>query len=136
MSSPARLPPLSLPEVLSPQSDQAESQEGLVSPDLMSCSSVSLALNSPEGINCFGNERLLLQDQARFCNNEKLSDVTLLVGGNKYYAHKMILVRASDVFERMLTGAWTDSGKLVYHSFFYTVFLYICYLAAHKYVKC
>lgn len=113
MSSPARLPPLSLPEVLSPQSEQAESQEGLVSPDLMSCSSVSLALNSPEGINCFGNERLLLQEQARYCNNEKLSDVTLLVGGNKYYAHKLVLVRASDVFERMLTGAWTDSGKLV-----------------------
>ncbi|XP_052267114.1 BTB/POZ domain-containing protein 17-like isoform X2 [Dreissena polymorpha] len=72
---------------------------------------LSQALNSPEGINCFGNERLYLHEQAKLCNNEKLSDVTLVVGGKKYYAHKIKLVTSSDVFETMLTGEWKDSNK-------------------------
>lgn len=114
MSSPGRLPPLSLPELLSPQQDPAQIFGARTSTgDVMTPTSLSLALNSPEGINCFGNERLLLQEQSKFCDNEKLSDVTLVVGGTKFYAHKLVLVRASDVFERMLVGEWIDSGKKV-----------------------
>ena len=120
MASPPRLPPLSLPESLSnPQFDQdgelirvlpgsSSADSGTPSP-----TSLNLALSSPEGINCYGREREALSDQAKFCNNEKLSDIILLVGGRRYFAHKLILVRSSDVFERMLTGDWADSGKKV-----------------------
>ena len=114
MASSGRLPPLSLPEVLSPAHETSQHGGPLNSAgDAMTPTSLSLALNSPEGINCFGNERLLLHEQSKFYNNEKLSDVKLVVGGSKFYAHKLILVRASDVFERMLVGEWIDSGKKV-----------------------
>ncbi|WAR19664.1 BTBDH-like protein [Mya arenaria] len=118
--SPPRLPPLSLPEALSPQSDSNSSSTGTPHPGstpgvgelvITSPSSINQALNSPEGITCFGNERLFLLEQAKLCNNKKLSDVTLVVGGIKYYAHKIVLVMASEVFESMLTGEWSDSGK-------------------------
>lgn len=74
-------------------------------------SPTALSLASPEGIDCYGNERQVLSDQAKFYNNTTLSDVTLVVGGNKFYAHKLILVRSSDVFERMLSEEWNDGSK-------------------------
>lgn len=118
MTSPPRLPPLSVPEVLSPQFDQSGTasfqymplSNGAITPTATN-SALNLALNSPEGISCYGNERLFLYEQGQFCNQNKLSDITLIVGGHKFFAHKMILIRASDVFERMLMGDWTDSGK-------------------------
>lgn len=118
MASPPRLPPLSLPEVLSPQNDSNAPGSARSTPSSQdnyasAAAFLNQALNSPEGINCFGNERLMLQEQGSFCNNEKLSDITLVVGGRKFYAHKIILVRASDVFERMLTGDWSEIGKKV-----------------------
>lgn len=76
-------------------------------------SPTALSLASPEGIDCYGNERQVLSDQAKFYNNTTLSDVTLMVGGNKFYAHKLILVRSSDVFERMLSEEWNDGSKKV-----------------------
>lgn len=76
-------------------------------------SPTALSLASPEGIDCYGNERQVLSDQAKFYNNSTLSDITLVVGGNKYYAHKLILVRSSDVFERMLSKEWSDGSKKV-----------------------
>lgn len=76
-------------------------------------SPTALSLASPEGIDCYGNERQVLSDQAKFYNNTTLSDVTLVVGGNKFYAHKLILVRSSDVFERMLSEEWNDGSKKV-----------------------
>ncbi len=36
---------------------------------------------------------------ANLCNNAKFSDVTLMVGEQKFYAHKLLLANASDVFE-------------------------------------
>ena len=131
MASPPRLPPLSLPEVLSPQNDPSAPGSAQSTPssqeNYASSAYLNQVLNSPEGINCFGNERLMLQEQASFCNNEKLSDITLVVGGRKFYAHKIILVRASDVFERMLTGDWTETDKKV------KIFTVIVFL--HKYIR-
>ncbi|KAK2146021.1 hypothetical protein LSH36_639g01044 [Paralvinella palmiformis] len=49
---------------------------------------------------------------AMLYNNAKFSDVTLIVGGKKFYAHKLLLANASDVFEQMLTSEhWPDSGQ-------------------------
>jgi hypothetical protein len=36
---------------------------------------------------------------AMLYNNAKFSDVTLIVGGKNFYAHKLLLANASDVFE-------------------------------------
>lgn len=72
-------------------------------------SPTALSVTSPEGIDCYGNERQALTDQAKFFNNSLLSDVILVVGGNRYFAHKLILVRSSDVFQRMLSDQWKDS---------------------------
>ena len=36
---------------------------------------------------------------AMLYNNAKFSDVTLIVGGKRFYAHKLLLANASDVFE-------------------------------------
>ncbi|XP_072030937.1 BTB/POZ domain-containing protein 17-like isoform X3 [Amphiura filiformis] len=63
------------------------------------------------GKDCYGNERLALTDLTRFFNNQMLSDIKLRVGFNVYYAHKLILVRASEVFERMFSSQWTDPSK-------------------------
>lgn len=36
-----------------------------------------------------------------------------MVGGNKFYVYKLILVRFSDVFERMFSEEWNDGSKKV-----------------------
>lgn len=73
----------------------------------------TLSLSSPEGIDCYGNERQVLTKQTKFFNNEALSDIILTVGGNKWFAHKFILVQCSDVFERMLSEDWSHNEKKV-----------------------
>lgn len=64
-----------------------------------------------DGLHCYGNERQMLQDQAKFFNNPLLSDVVLKVGDRVFYAHKFILIRSSDVFERMFSSDWQDHSK-------------------------
>ena len=68
---------------------------------------------TPEGMDCYGNERQALADLGRFFNNPTLSDVKLRVGGRTYYAHKLVLINVSDVFERMLSADWQDANKQV-----------------------
>ena len=63
---------------------------------------------TPEGMDCYGNERQMLKEQAKFYNNPLLSDVTLKLGTSLYHAHKLILVRASEVFERMFSTEWAN----------------------------
>ena len=70
---------------------------------------------SPDGWDCYGNERQAFADQVRFFNNSLLSDVRLKVGEFTFFAHRLILVRASDVFERMLASDWHDASKEVCH---------------------
>ena len=36
---------------------------------------------------------------AHLCNNNKFSDVTLVVAGKRFSAHRLLLASASDVFE-------------------------------------
>lgn len=74
---------------------------------------IVLFLVSLEGIDCYGNERQVLSDQVKFYNNIILSDVIFVVGGNKFYVYKLILVCFSDVFERMFSEEWNDGSKKV-----------------------
>lgn len=39
---------------------------------------------------------------SQLCNNPKFSDLTLIVDGQKFYAHKLLLANASDVFESVI----------------------------------
>jgi len=77
----------------------------------LSPTSLALRLESEDGIDCYGNERDVLCEQTKFFNNKLLSDVILLVGTDRFYAHKLVLVRASQVFERMFTSKQWDSHK-------------------------
>ena len=111
MASPPRQAPvvpldLLLGEGADNLSDQPVNANSNASSSPQSPASLSLALESPEGIDCHGNERQALLEQAKFYNNPLLSDVTLVVGNEQYFAHKLVLVRASDVFERMFSSEW------------------------------
>ena len=58
------------------------------------------------------NSSLLLQRLALLYNNEVLSDITVVVGDKRFYAHKLILCSSSEIFKIMLTNeCWSDSGK-------------------------
>ena len=63
------------------------------------------------GIDCYGNEREALMEQGRFFNNKLLSDVVIVLENEKFFAHKFVLVRCSQVFERMFTSKQWDSHK-------------------------
>jgi hypothetical protein len=46
---------------------------------------------------------------ASLFNKPELSDIRLTVGSTTYYAHKLILSAASDVFSRMINSDWLES---------------------------
>jgi hypothetical protein len=58
------------------------------------------------GIDCYGMDRDVLNDFAKYYNNAHLSDLTLVVGEEIYPAHRLILCRSSEVFDRMLSQKW------------------------------
>ncbi|XP_002737158.1 BTB/POZ domain-containing protein 17-like [Saccoglossus kowalevskii] len=64
-----------------------------------------------EGVDCYGNERNALLEQCKFFNNTLLSDIRLKVGTKIYHSHKLVLVRSSEVFERMFSSDWSDPNK-------------------------
>ncbi|XP_071833520.1 BTB/POZ domain-containing protein 17-like isoform X3 [Apostichopus japonicus] len=66
---------------------------------------------SSNGKDCFGNERQALRDLERFFNNTLMSDIRLKVDFETFHAHKLVLVRSSEVFERMFSSDWTDPAK-------------------------
>ena len=48
---------------------------------------------------------------ASLYNKPELSDIKLIVGDNSYYAHRLVLCAASEVFSRMLGTNWLESKK-------------------------
>lgn len=48
------------------------------------------------------DEAKFIMDVSQFYNQEALSDVVLRVGNSKYYSHKFVLAKSSDVFRTML----------------------------------
>ncbi|XP_002737156.1 BTB/POZ domain-containing protein 17-like [Saccoglossus kowalevskii] len=70
-----------------------------------------LATHTPAG-EWITNDRQILDSFGRLYNNPEISDVTLHVEDTTYYAHKVFLANASDVFKVMLTSRdWQDSSK-------------------------
>ncbi|MFH4973528.1 hypothetical protein AB6A40_000237 [Gnathostoma spinigerum] len=64
------------------------------------------APDDPPGMDCFADDREALNDFAKYFNNTHLSDVALLVGDEIYPAHRIILTKSSEVFDRMLSQKW------------------------------
>ncbi|KAI6242162.1 BTB/POZ domain-containing protein 17 [Aphelenchoides fujianensis] len=80
----------------------------------MGCSFVGNDENSTDeertGTDCYADDRDALNDFAKYFNNEHLSDVALQVGDKRFAAHKIILCRSSEVFDRMLSKRWSKQG--------------------------
>ncbi|KAK3799272.1 hypothetical protein RRG08_054398 [Elysia crispata] len=89
--------------------DEERSPRGLQ--QCLSPTSLASRLEADEGIDCYGNEREALIEQGRFFNNKLLSDVVIVLESEKFFAHKFVLVRSSQVFERMFTSKQWDSHK-------------------------
>ncbi|CAD5216932.1 unnamed protein product [Bursaphelenchus xylophilus] len=59
-----------------------------------------------EVTDCFADDRDSMNDFAKYFNNAHLSDITLRVGEEKFLAHRIILCKSSEVFDRMLSNDW------------------------------
>lgn len=72
----------------------ASSLETTLSPpsDILRCSSPTSSEDVDNGGKC--TARL-----SQLFNNPKFSDITLVVGRKRFFAHKLLLANASDVFE-------------------------------------
>ncbi|XP_013393274.1 BTB/POZ domain-containing protein 17 isoform X2 [Lingula anatina] len=78
---------------------------------------LELATNTtPE--NEVDNSSNILTSVSSLFNNPRFSDITLVVGSERFHAHKLLLATASDVFETMLTSdRWQDgnAGEITFH---------------------
>ncbi|CAJ0963691.1 unnamed protein product, partial [Mesorhabditis belari] len=72
-----------------------------------------LVAHEPQGQDCFGDDRESMNDFAKYFNNSHLADVSILCGEESYPAHRLVLARGSDVFDRMLTDEWDGTKKIV-----------------------
>ena len=60
------------------------------------------ASNAPPMDHILKDEANFIQNVSQFYNEEALSDIILKVGEAKYYGHKFVLAKSSDVFRTML----------------------------------
>ena len=56
------------------------------------------------------NSPFLISDP-RFVNNSELSDVQFLIDGKLFYAHRIILVNASNRFRAMLSKKFSEGNQ-------------------------
>uniref|UniRef100_A0A158P9D2 BTB domain-containing protein n=1 Tax=Angiostrongylus cantonensis TaxID=6313 RepID=A0A158P9D2_ANGCA len=66
----------------------------------------------PAGMDCFADDRDALNDFAKYYNNAHLSDVNIIVGDENFAAHRLILAKSSEVFDRMLSQRWNGERKV------------------------
>lgn len=73
-------------------------------------SAAAQASNLPE-LRSLKDEINFIQNVSQFFNQEEISDVVLKVGSQKYYAHKFVLAKSSEVFRAMLYNKmWQQAG--------------------------
>ncbi|XP_066279825.1 BTB/POZ domain-containing protein 17-like isoform X2 [Branchiostoma lanceolatum] len=99
---------MATPDSTSPSAEVTSTQSR---PSTAADSAISETFDDQDGTLCYGDERQALTDYTKFFNNPSMSDVKLRVGDITYHAHKMVLIRSSDVFDRMLSGEWSDSAR-------------------------
>jgi len=57
-----------------------------------------------------GDSSHIISSVSRFYNNDEMSDVVLKVGDKKFYAHRLVLVLMSDVFNALCSNRWNSSS--------------------------
>lgn len=63
-------------------------------------------------VSILRDEVNFIQNVSQFYNVEDLSDIILVVGSARYFAHKFVLAKSSDVFRTMLYEKnWSQSSK-------------------------
>jgi len=63
-------------------------------------------------VSVLRDEANFIQNVSQFFNLEDLSDIILVVGTARYFSHKFVLAKSSDVFRTMLYEKnWTQSSK-------------------------
>jgi len=72
---------------------------------------VSSSPSEPD-VSVLRDEANFIQNVSQFYNLADLSDVVLVVGADRYFSHKFVLAKSSDVFRTMLYEKnWTQSSK-------------------------
>ncbi|CAH1776486.1 unnamed protein product [Owenia fusiformis] len=67
-------------------------------------------MTSSAGSEVLRDENNFIQNVSQFFNTQALSDVTLKIADQRYYAHKFVLAKSSDVFRTMLyERPWAQS---------------------------
>ncbi|CAG5115101.1 unnamed protein product [Candidula unifasciata] len=73
-------------------------------------------LSQETGLTCYNirvlrDELNFIQNVGQFYNQQDISDVILKIGKEKYYGHKFVLAKSSEVFRTMLYNKnWTQAG--------------------------
>ncbi|XP_060580004.1 BTB/POZ domain-containing protein 17-like isoform X2 [Ruditapes philippinarum] len=79
--------------------------------DAQSSSGVGNTCTNPSLEN-IENNKLVVDRFASLFNNEKLSDIIIQVGDERFYAHKFMLIICSEVFEAMLNeDRWKEASQ-------------------------
>ncbi|KAI6183333.1 BTB domain-containing protein [Aphelenchoides bicaudatus] len=64
-----------------------------------------------QGMDCYADDRDALNDFAKYYNNDHLSDVCIIIEEERFAAHRLILCRSSEVFDRMLSKRWNKQNS-------------------------
>jgi len=60
-----------------------------------------------------GDSSHIISSVSRYYNNDEMSDIVLKVGNKMFYAHRLVLVLMSDVFNALCSNRWnTSSDKM------------------------
>lgn len=71
----------------------------------------SLSLNYSSEPRTLRDENNFIQNVSQFFNQEDISDLVLKVGSKKFFAHKFVLAKSSEVFRTMLYDKrWQQAG--------------------------
>jgi len=66
----------------------------------------------PSDVSVLRDEANFIQNVSQFYNLEDLSDIILVVGSTRYFSHKFVLAKSSDVFRTMLYEKnWSHGSK-------------------------
>jgi len=86
--------------------------ESLVRTDSVGGGDTAAAGAGELDVSVLRDEANFIQNVSQFYNLEDLSDIILVVGPDRYFSHKFVLAKSSDVFRTMLYEKnWTQSSK-------------------------